>query len=318
MPEERVFSLGGSHLAGYGQALLEHVIIQDDWEEYKPVGEETDRIIVTLLSDALIRDPKTGAYTNTLDPILGKLPKENVFVNTHVVGGFNRKWNLPLPQMQAIQAGSVFVYPADQGLLKRLQSLVITGIGERRAEGFGRIAINWHTATEILPTDKLKPITPPPYVLRDGECIKLAQNMTRRMLRDQLDQKLIVAVNGLKVQHPPNVPSNAQLSQIRIISQRALSEKNPQILIQHLNGKHLNGMKKAARDQFQRAWIGNQRLDEWLNFRAENVQSIWQDLNVKQKPKIGGIEPNQDVLALEYTVRLIDGVMRKMIKEAPQ
>ena len=68
MPESGVFSLGGSHLAGYGHTRLEQVKIQDDWQEYKPIGDEADRIIVTLLSDALIRDSRTGAYVSTLEP----------------------------------------------------------------------------------------------------------------------------------------------------------------------------------------------------------------------------------------------------------
>jgi CRISPR-associated protein Csx10 len=313
MPEGSFFSLGGSHLAGYGQVRLKNVMIQDDWQEYKPIENEIDRIIVTLLSDVSIRDPRTGAYVTTLEPVLGQLPKEEAFINTHVVGGFNRKWNLPLPQTLAIQAGSVFVYPANQGLLERLHSLVNVGIGERLAEGFGRIAVNWHAAAEIFPVDKSQPIPPMSFVLKDGACIELAQKMVLRMLREQLDQKLVVAVNGLKMQHPPNIPSNAQLSRMRIVARQAFSEKKPQILIQHLGE-----MKKAAKDQFQRAWIGNQRLDEWLHSRAGNVQSIWQYIKMDQKPNIGGIEPDLEALALEYTIRLIDGLLRKTLKEAAQ
>ena len=232
---------------------------------------------------------------------------------THVVAGFNRKWNLPLPQTQAIRAGSVFVYPINPELLECLQSLANTGIGERRAEGFGRIAVNWHTVAAITPVSKSKPTPPVSFVLQDDASIELARQMTTRMLREQLDREMVVAVNSLKIQHPPNMPSNTQLSRMRIIARQAFLQKEPQILVQHLDG-----MKKAAKDQFQRAWIGNQHLDDWLRSRAENVQSIWQYIKVDQKPIIGEIEPDLDALALEYTFRLIERLMRKTLKEAAQ
>ncbi|HOK59105.1 MAG TPA: hypothetical protein PL047_08875 [Methanothrix sp.] len=310
LPEGEVVHLGGSHLAGYGQARLQKVGIQDDWHEYKPVGEDTDDfIIVTLLSDALIRDPQTGAYVTTLEPVVG-YAHQQVFVNVCVVGGFNRKWNLPLPQTPAIQAGSVFVYPANDDLLSRLQSLEVSSIGERRAEGLGRIAVNWHRAAEIVPVEKPAPSTPLSFTLRDGDSVDLARRMVERMLRQKLDRALVAAVNRLQIQHPP---SNAQLSRMRLVARRALSQKNAQVIIQHLDG-----MKKAARDQFQRARIGGERLDDWLRARAENVQGIWELLQVdqKQSPALGGIQPEwTEALALEYTVRLIDRVLQRAQKE---
>ena len=309
LPEGEIVSLGGSHLAGYGQARLEQVKIQDDWHEYTPVGDDADFIIVTLLSDALIRNPQTGAHVVTLEPVLG-CAHEQAFVSVCVVGGFNRKWNLPLPQTQAIQAGSVFVYPAQPELLARLQALVATGIGERRAEGFGRIAVNWHRAAEITPAEKLKSSLPLPFTLQDETSTKLARQMVERMLREQLDRALIAAANRLEIQRP--YPSNAQLSRMRIVARLALAQNDPQIPTWHLDG-----MKKTARDQFQRARIGDERLDDWLCARADNVQSIWELVGVDRKPTLGGIQPDlTDALALEYTVRLIDRVLRKAQKEA--
>jgi len=307
LPEGKVVSLGGSHLAGYGQVRLQQVKIQDDWREYMPVGDDADSIIVTLLSDALIRDPQTGAYVATLKPVLGRA-HEQAFVGVRIVGGFNRKWNLPLPQTQAIQAGSIFVYPAQPDLLARLQALEVSGIGERRAEGFGRIAFNWHRAAEITPVEKSKPSEPKPFTLQDEASTKLARQMVERMLRQQLDRALIAAAN-IKIQHPP---SNAQLSRMRIVARRALAQQQPQIITQYLDE-----MKKTAKAQFQRAGVGNERLDDWLRARADNVQSIWELIRVDRKPILGGVQPElTDALALEYAVRLIDRVLRRVQKEA--
>lgn len=299
-------SLGGSHLAGYGRARLEHVKIQDDWQEYNSIGKDSDDIVVTLLSDTLIRDPQTGAYVASLQPILGAT--KAAFVGRRIVGGFNRKWNLPLPQTLAIQAGSVFVYQNNPDLLQRLEGLEITGIGERRAEGFGRIAVNWHRAAEIQVVEALLPSKPLPAALQDDTSVSLARRMAERMLRERLDQDLISAIN----QHTlSNLPSNAQLSRIRIVARQALAQSNPQIIIEHLEK-----MKKTARDQFQRARINNQRLDEWLRGLARNPKEMWQNVDLR-RITIGGIQPElTSALALEYTIRLIDQVLRKAQKEA--
>jgi len=307
LSEGEIVSLGGSHLAGYGQVRLQQVKIQDDWREYTPVGDDADSIVVTLLSDALIRDPQTGAYVATLEPVLG-CAHEQAFVGVRIVGGFNRKWNLPLPQTQAVRAGSVFVYPAQPDLLARLQALEVSGIGERRAEGFGRIAVNWHRAAEITPVEESKPSKPQPFTLQDEASTKLARQMVERMLRQQLDRVLIAAAN-IEMQHPPR---NAQLSRMRIVARRALAQQKPQIITEYLDE-----MKKAAKDQFQRARIGSERLYEWLRARAENVRSVWELMGVDRKPTLGGVQPElTDALALEYTVRLIDRVLRRAQKEA--
>ena len=310
LPEGEVLSVGGSHLAGYGQARLERVRIQDDWREYTPVGEDTDLIIMTLLSDAIIRDPHTGAYVSTLEPVVG-CGYEQAFVNVRVVGGFNRKWNLPLPQTPAIQAGSVFVYPAQDDLLARLRSLEVIGIGERRAEGFGRVAINWHRAAEITPKKKNGSTKSLPFTLQNNDSIGLAKRMVERMLRQKLDRALVAAVNRFRIQRP--LPSNAQLSRMRIVARQALSQSNPHVITQHLDG-----MKKTARDQFQRAKVGGNRLGDWLRARAENVEGIWELLQVDQNksPVLGGIQSEwTENLALEYTVRLLDRVLQKAQKE---
>ncbi|MCK9441503.1 MAG: hypothetical protein M0Q13_08795 [Methanothrix sp.] len=310
LPEGILVGLGGSHLAGYGKTRLKHVKIQDDWQEYAQVGEEIDSIIVTLLSDTLIRDPLSGSYSGNLYPLLGR-GHERAFTSIRSVGGFNRKWNLPLPQTQAIRAGSVFVYPADPSLLARLQTLIDTGIGERRSEGFGRFAINWHKAAEIKPLYRSKPTQPLPFILTDEISKNQARQMAKRMLREKLDQKLISVVNNKKIRRPPNTPSNSQLSRMRIIARRALLQNNPAIIIQHLDG-----MKKAARDQFQHAWIGDVRLDNWLRERAENVNNIWQIIKVDRTPSIGGAEADLNSLSLDYTVALIEHVLRQAQKEA--
>lgn len=314
LSDESVLSLGGSHLAGYGRVRMERRDVLNTWAEYQPVGDETERIIVTLLSDAVVRDSAKGGYVTTLEPILG-LRHQQAFVQTRVVGGFNRTWNLPLLQTLAIRAGSVFVYGADQGLLGRLQAMATTGIGERRAEGFGRVAINWHRVANIAGQQTY--VSPPQAVAVRGDSENLARLMVERMLRAELDQTLVKAVNSLSIQRQPQ---NTQLSRLRVVAQQALYRQNAGVII-----IHLNGMRKTAADQLQCARVigdplrTGASLGEWLKALAEDLPGIWGLLAVRSDrlPSVGGIRPAlTEALALEYTMRLIDGVLRKALKEA--
>jgi len=60
--------------------------------------------------------------------------------------GWQELWGLPLMEEYAIDAGSVFLFavtrPLDDTLARTLCGLEEHGIGQRRAEGFGRICIS--------------------------------------------------------------------------------------------------------------------------------------------------------------------------------
>ncbi len=66
-----------------------------------------------------------------------------------MIGGFNRKWGLPLPQALAVRMGSVLVFKDPGCDPTLLDDLEVRGIGERRAEGFGRIAFNRQRVAQL-------------------------------------------------------------------------------------------------------------------------------------------------------------------------
>lgn len=302
------FNLGKSHLAGYGRVKIEKIEIQENWMEYERINNNLeDTITVTLLSDAILRDNITGAHVATLEPVI-EAKHEKAFVRNTIMGGFNRTWGLPLPQTLAIKAGSVFVYKDNAELRKRLTILENTGIGERREEGFGRISIDCIGKRYI---DIVEPESPPQEnISLDGESALIAKMIVKQIMRSRLDQSLIKQVNSLKIHDPPN---RSQLSRMRTIALRALTNNNANEIIDHLDR-----LRKTARDQFQQAKISGTTLENWLYCRGENVQSVWDIIGITsiQQPGIGGIYPEFEDLALEYTVRLINGVLHKSIKEA--
>ena len=300
-------NLGGSRSAGYGRVRCEKVHLDHDWCEYEADDEpDEDIVIVTLLSDAILRD-KNGQCTTDPTAMLQEKPSR-AYLRTRIVGGFNRKWGLPLVQVPALQAGSVFVYQADQGDRQILRQLEQEGIGERRTEGFGRIAVNWHTQAKLhrrpVPQKDIPPVGP-----LSAQSQALAQQMAERRLRAVLEQKLIAAVSTLTIDHP--LRSKAQLSRLRLAARRAWREGTFQTILDHLEN-----LNREAKGQFERARIGNERFSSWLDAGVRQ-NKIWADwLNPTLLPSLAGVtaQPTDD-LRLEYTVRLLEALLKKASKE---
>lgn len=317
LTEGATFNFGKSHLASYGHVKINNINICDNWGEYITVGDEEDNtIVVTLLSDTLIRDKNTGAYSTNINSVLGVESKslKKAFVSTRIRGGFNNTWNLPLPQVLAIRAGSVFVYEKSSELLDRLETLKITGIGEKREEGYGRIAVNWHQVNGIKAEKEEFKESTLPYEIKDPDSLFLAKRMVNRMTKEKLDQYLIKAVNRLEI-NKDSIPKKSQLSRMRVIVRRSLNENDLSMVIDHLKK-----MKKTASDQFQNAQIEGESLEQWIKALVLNPQSVWDSkaLQVHQNnlPSLGKIKSDlSDDLAREYTVRLIDAILHKASKE---
>ncbi|MCI0563960.1 MAG: hypothetical protein MN733_36255, partial [Nitrososphaera sp.] len=217
--------LGGSRSGGYGRVKFENVKkASADWREVAGslVPEVEGKLIVTLLSDALLCDINgqfvvdPDVVTNVLSVQLEtELSLPQAFLRGRAVGGFNRKWGLPLPQALAVEMGSVFVYDAPACDTSELQELEIKGIGERRAEGFGRVAVNWHTEAKWEVGQLSKPQSSDVLTITDALSQDLAERMVKRMLRQQLDERVIMKANSICISNEP--PHPAQLSRLRDI-----------------------------------------------------------------------------------------------------
>lgn len=307
-------AVGTAHRAGYGRVRIEDLqVSQNGWNEYTP-GDDLDvgGIVVTLLSDALIRGHDgqvNGDISAALAAIL-RLPHlkpERCFQGLHLVGGYNRKWNLPLPQTWALQAGSVFVFSAGSFAADELRRLTELGIGERRAEGFGRLAVNWQSHHELSWKKADQPEAAKTELSEESKA--LARQMANRRLRLWLDQRLVAAVN--RVQIGAQRPQNSQLSRIRSAAQQAIVEVNFDSLLRHLANL------KGAREQFEKARLGNTPMDRWIEERAKNLD-IEVQLQLGQPPILPEVAGQKAQLTpklkVEYTARLIDGVIKKAAK----
>jgi CRISPR-associated protein Csx10 len=307
--EPAELALGGAHLAGYGRGQLEDITDEDDWQEYEPTDSERP-LVVTLLSDAIVRGA-SGQVDGDLSAALAhllKLPKLAPLRSFHrlgLVGGYNRKWSLPLPQTLAVQAGSVFVYAAGTFAPEALRQVAALSIGERRAEGFGRLAVNWQAQAQLTwrPTKPLLLAEPE----LSAESRALAQAMAERRLRLLLERGLAETVSAATVERRPQ---NAQLSRVRTAAQQALAQGSLKPVLDHLVGL------KGAREQFEKARLKEVSLLRWIEERATRLDVEMQLLRSRELPAVAGQSAVlTEALKIEYTARLLDGMMKRAIRQ---
>lgn len=311
--------LGGSQSAGYGHTKIINLEILDRWDEIEVPAEdrENDEISsITLLSDTLLRNE---CGQPVADPMLIKqaveevlnisLPEpSNIFAGSTLIGGFNRKWGLPLPQVPALAAGSAIVFKGVEINESQIQQLEAQGIGERREDGFGRIAVNWLKKEEFS-ASLAKPSSSYTSLEKESSHL-LAGQMAQRLLEQKLEQYLQKKVGYLKLDEGI---SNSQLSRLQSVARQGLPNGDCSLVT-----SLLNNLPSNAKSQFDHTKIGDksfrQQLDEWLGNPTDWIHGI--------EVKIADIErrfdddrAREDKLAEKYTLRLIMAVAKKATKE---
>jgi CRISPR-associated protein Csx10 len=152
-PEE--YLVGRSKKDDYG--LVELTISPAD-ESLEPMStsreSEDGYITMRLLSDLLVRDPLTGEFTTVPDRIAASIAQQwglagltcdlaRTHLAVNAIDSWHVRWGLPRPTLLALTAGSVITLSSTSAID---HSILITaekrGVGDRRAEGFGRVRFN--------------------------------------------------------------------------------------------------------------------------------------------------------------------------------
>lgn len=274
LESDQQMAFGGSRTAGYGRAMLTHVEVLDAWEE-APTSSDKDTLILTFLSDALLRDTwgNDMPLPVAVEAILANYgitygEFEPRSLKTTWVGGFNRKWGLPLPQQLAIEAGSVVRLNharfEDPSAISNLHTF---GIGERREDGFGRVALGWQQQpylTRIKVDEKIDHTTTQAVTLtNESEQLwtlfadRFAAQKTTNTVSQvifRIDSPYKVSGGGL---------TRTQISRLRSIIANELRKSSPNraALSQFITS--IQG--KAAGRQFDNARILNRPLSEWVS-----------------------------------------------------
>lgn len=323
LKKAKTILLGKARTAGYGTARLD---VKDDLildEINTDLKGQFSNFTLTLRSPAIVRDENGQPTLNISSALKAHLGVEVKVTKTsqraEVVGGFNRTWGLPLPQVTAIAAGSVFEIVATVEAEKLIE-LQKTGIGERRAEGFGRVTVN-----PYLPT--INPDDPWPLAAvkmeEPAKLKNLARNdtaalMVKRLARKQLDEKVIHTARQMTEEYPKGKVPNNQLSRWRVVIRTAIDKKDMKDLQTFLaESKGKTGWKKMEKAKVK-AGGGSQRLTEWIKEWLETPEKLQEVLkpHFDQRFTLGENSFElTDELNLEYRLRLLDAVLAVMGKK---
>jgi CRISPR-associated protein Csx10 len=327
--------LGGSRSAGYGHTQLSYEIkshktqTDNKWQETQPLIDEDldlECLTITLLSDTILSDhnghPTANpllihtAINNTYRSSLPAPTLEHIFSSTNLIGGFNRKWGLPLPQVPALAAGTVITFHNATLTEDQIQQLQWQGVGDRRNEGFGRVAVNWHRKIKFDARKLSKPSSRSQPFSISAASLPLARRMSKQLLRQKLDQVLKAEVGRRKL--GTSKISNSQLSRIGAIARKGLSSEP--VSLQPLSDLlQRDNLTKTALEQFQQTKLSQTGTSfyDWLQAQISNPKNwivplpeVQLNLDVK--------ETVDDSLAIEYTLKLIMAVAKQAIKENQQ
>jgi CRISPR-associated protein Csx10 len=284
-------AIGGARTAGYGRVTISNVQEQMHWREAPDdLPDEAGAFALLLTSDLLLRDAG-GQYAVGKEIWLAALQARlrhlgyggsiradgKAFIDVALVGGFNRKWGLPLPQAQALKMGSVIMVQADPPVPKDvLHALEQVGLGERRVDGFGRLAVicNPPEKLDVLSNEIFgsRSSRYPPVALKSDEASAgIARRMAQRLLEQRLETALLAAAARVEVHAPPN---RSQLSRLRNITLNIL--RNPTTAREGQAGQdrfmaflESVSQRKTTREQWDRASVrigGSDKvpLKKWL------------------------------------------------------
>lgn len=236
--------VGRSRRDEYGQVAIE---VRKGTPEI-PVLEEDNLLFVWLLSDVLLRDQHLRPDASELALRRALSDALDVQLEPHAPVGrghamivparresWSERWGLARPSLCGLGAGSVAVYrvqlavegsPARIELQKRLTALASSGLGERRAEGFGQLSFNDPLVRTPLagrgavgPNPGNSPDSGP-LMQPDDAGYDVAMRIEREAWRDEIaraaEQRGVALAEALGFTH--DKPGAAQLGALRIFA----------------------------------------------------------------------------------------------------
>lgn len=163
------FSLGAGRSRGLGEVIIESWQecatknnLPERWKRFNETAwlaggdDKKFYFSLTLLSHLALRDEFLLPVLGNITPFHLGLPEgvewvryssgqPVIFLNEVTIAGWNAVQGLPKPDTVALSRGSVLFLQCDQkqerAVLDRLIQIEAEGLGERKEEGFGRIAV---------------------------------------------------------------------------------------------------------------------------------------------------------------------------------
>ncbi|ELS31690.1 MULTISPECIES: RAMP superfamily CRISPR-associated protein [Pseudanabaena] len=318
-------AIGQSKKDDYGRVTVE--VLDDKAEPNSSPKPEQDvtELTVWLISDMLLRDDRLRP-TNNLDDLRKqleakldiklKLPEEKIGIaRSHRIDSWQVRWQLPRPSLVGLGAGSCIRFEIIDGELDsaKLTAIERSGIGERRAEGYGQVRFNHPFLSESLsgltylkPSDENKPQADPPPNLIPFH--RYARIIERAAWQKAIQQKVLARAKDYKtllyIGIEKDKPTMSQLGALRSVLGQVQNFNDTDQAILWLANVLANKSRSGK-------WL-SQSLGKIRLYLTE-AHVIWEDLALNLEPitltDTGEDELKQELWA-EALYALIDACIR--------
>jgi CRISPR-associated protein Csx10 len=257
-----------------------------------------------------------GAFGKELAQALGADSAEvvNQFFDFRRIGGFNRKWQLPLPQASALAAGSIIVFEAKKKIsLSALKALEGHAFGERVAEGYGRISFLSTGDQEMSIEMDKRMVQTLPDMTSESPPITLRQ-VERRLLYQALTDQVYRIAHNIEVSDPP---SRSLIGRFRVVLRMPCDKALSQMEVWLKDNDEPGALRPHARNQLKRCrleWLGETvTMYDWLCERISESKAPALD-------KIHGLRSDLklDVISRECMITTESSVKETMVGILPE
>lgn len=249
---EDTIHLGRSRNAQYGMARFK--IASEKPAEIQDAALHSGEVSLTLLSNVVIYNEYGFSTTDitTLQKALGNgITIKKAFIKTCDTEGFVSIWRLRRPSERCFLAGSGFLLEVDESAVNRLEELQKEGVGEKRAEGFGRLAfgIPYQGALTLREDVDIKPQKP------SWQIPLLAEDIAITAVKDFIKRQ--TELEGLKrakdfAALPKLLPSKSLVNRL-------------EAMIKNGGEVQLDRLRKTAKDQLDKCHDKDVTLYELLS-----------------------------------------------------
>jgi CRISPR-associated protein Csx10 len=293
--------LGQSKKDDYGAVSLEVL------GEPVPVPKANEftgtELTVWLLSDVLLRDERLRPTTSIkhlakkLEQVLGVTLTQraedgkllSLMARQHRIDSWQVRWGLPRPSLVGLAAGTCVVFTVEGTLdPSKLAQIQASGIGERRAEGFGQICFNDPILTAATSTleaateQKNKQTQESGQLISESDCaFSYARIVEKAAWREAIRQEVLQVAASPSTRKSvlgiePKKPTMSQLGALRsVLGRLQQPEEDPE----HPGAvtRWLNHLERTPN-----------RRDKWCHESLQKIRTlvssksqIWLTLNIK-------------------------------------
>ena len=301
----QTLSIGRSKNTEYGKVTF-------SYREQIPQTISMNRQTITFFfkSPVILRN-ENGFY----EPSLKQLDKElnldtpheitHQFIRTMEIENYRRIWGMKTPNVKAMQPGSTFTLRflenPSESTLKTIQNHLEQGMGCRKNEGFGEIAIldiNEEICSINSQEKEKQGHQKPEYT---PEFMKNVINkITEKQILKEIDEKVIRDGEAIKKRNVKMIPTNSLLSKMEMMVKDSES-------FEVFKTNKLKPLRNHATKQLEKCRTTSGTLYQILN-GEKTIQYDFSDV----RDYLPDIE--QQSKQFKYTQRYLSGLMRRLRK----